>query len=63
MVTSIFIAVLIAAFLVELWLDRRQLQTVKAHRNEVPETFRDHISLEAHQKAADYTLTDRKSVV
>ncbi|MGD8812273.1 MAG: M48 family metallopeptidase, partial [Thioalkalispiraceae bacterium] len=56
MVTSIFIAVLIAAFLVELWLDRRQLQTVKAHRNEVPETFRDHISLEAHQKAADYTL-------
>lgn len=56
MVTSIFITVLIAALLVQLWLDRRQINSVSSHRSEVPETFREHISLQAHQKAADYTL-------
>jgi len=60
MVTPIFITVLIAGLLVQLWLDRRQINSVSTHRNEVPETFRDHISLEAHQKAADYTLARMK---
>ena len=60
MVTPIFITVLIAGLLVQLWLDRRQINSVSTHRNEVPETFREHISLQAHQKAADYTLARMK---
>lgn len=60
MVTPIFITVLIAGLLVQLWLDRRQINSVSTHRSEVPDTFRDHISLEAHQKAADYTLARMK---
>ena len=60
MVTTIFIIFLIASLLVNLWLDRRQINSVASHRNEVPETFREHIALDAHQKAADYTLAKMK---
>jgi len=38
------------------WLSRRQERCVLAHRGEVPTSFRDSIPLEAHQKAADYTV-------
>ncbi|ADE16454.1 Ste24 endopeptidase [Nitrosococcus halophilus Nc 4] len=40
----------------ELWLARRQLRHVRLHRGQVPSPFEDHISLAAHQKAADYTV-------
>jgi len=39
-----------------LWLGWRQGRFVAAHRGAVPAAFADRISLEAHQKAADYTL-------
>jgi len=55
-VTSIFIVTLIAGLFVQLWLDRRQINSVSSHRDDVPDTFRQHITLDAHQKAADYTL-------
>jgi STE24 endopeptidase len=54
--TLIFLAVLALSFAVEFWLARRQFAHVLAHRDAVPEAFRETISLEAHQKAADYTL-------
>jgi len=38
------------------WLALRQERCVRAHRGSVPEPFRDSIALEAHQKAADYTI-------
>ncbi|MGY6215228.1 M48 family metallopeptidase [Methylolobus aquaticus] len=54
--TVIFLAALAAAVAIEAWLMRRHLAHVRAHRDQVPEPFRDQIALEAHQKAADYTL-------
>ncbi len=53
--TFIFIATLALTTLVKLWLARRHLAHIAAHRNAVPEAFRENISLEEHQKAADYT--------
>ncbi|TAN49926.1 MAG: M48 family peptidase [Methylococcaceae bacterium] len=54
--TFVFLAALAVALLLESWLWRRQAAHVTAHRGEVPGAFRDSFSLEAHQKAADYTL-------
>jgi STE24 endopeptidase len=47
---------LVANLLTKLWLSGRQVRHVAQHRNHVPETFAHTISLQAHQKAADYTL-------
>lgn len=58
--TLIFLAALALSFTVEFWLARRQFAHVRAHRDAVPEAFRETISLEAHQKAADYTLAKGK---
>jgi STE24 endopeptidase len=49
-------ALLVANLLTKLWLSGRQVRHVAKHRAQVPATFAHTISLEAHQKAADYTL-------
>jgi STE24 endopeptidase len=49
-------AVLVANLLTKLWLSGRQVRHVAQHRDQVPQAFTHTISLEAHQKAADYTL-------
>jgi len=54
--TFIFLVALAMSYAVEFWLARRQFAHVLAHRDAVPEAFRDTITLEAHQKAADYTV-------
>ncbi len=54
--TALFLAALFASLGVRLWLSWRQGRCVRAHRAAVPEAFRDSIPLDAHQKAADYTL-------
>lgn len=54
--TSIFLAALAAASAARLWLAWRQVRHVRAHREHVPQTFADAIPLEAHRKAADYTV-------
>lgn len=54
--TIIFLSALALSYAVEFWLAKRQMAHVATHRNSVPEAFRATISLEAHQKAADYTL-------
>jgi STE24 endopeptidase len=54
--TWLFLAVLAAATATRLWLGVRQMRHVAAHRDAVPASFSDSISLAAHQKAADYTI-------
>jgi STE24 endopeptidase len=54
--TWTFLAALAAATATRLWLAQRQVRHVRAHRQAVPETFAETISLASHQKAADYTV-------
>ena len=51
-----FLAALAAATAVRVWLARRQIHHVRAHRDAVPQTFAAAIPLPAHQKAADYSV-------
>lgn len=53
--TAIAIAIA-ASFLFEIWLDRRQIGHVLAHREHVPPAFKDAVSIEDHRKAAAYTV-------
>ncbi len=54
--TLIFLFALTLSFSVEFWLAKRHAAYVAKHRPDVPLAFKDTVSLEAHQKAADYTL-------
>lgn len=56
MFTVLFVIALLATTFTRLWLAGRQRAHVIAHRGEVPAAFRDRIALEAHQRAADYTV-------
>ncbi len=58
--TFVFIALLIATTLTRLWLGSRQISHVQANRGQVPAAFAENISLEAHQKAADYSSAKTK---
>ena len=53
--TFIFVVALAFTSLARLWLARRHLAHIAAHRAAVPEAFREKIMLADHQKAADYT--------
>ena len=53
--TQLFLAMLALSIGMRLWLSHRQIKHIRNHRSEVPESFADKISLEEHQKAADYT--------
>jgi len=54
--TLLFTTALVGSLLVKFWLTSRQVRHVAAHRNAVPEAFRQTVVLAAHQRAADYTL-------
>ncbi len=54
--TSVFIAALIATSLIQIWLARRHIAHILAHKASVPADFADRITLESHRKAADYTV-------
>jgi len=58
--TQIFLFMLLLTTLVKWWLNRRQISHVLAHRDTTPQAFSEKISLENHQKAADYTMTKIK---
>lgn len=58
--TAVFLIALTVAYAIEFWLLRRHLAYVDRHRGSVPEAFRERIALEAHHKAADYTLAKGK---
>ncbi|MEN6586654.1 MAG: M48 family metallopeptidase, partial [Sulfuricella sp.] len=53
--TLIFIAALFLTTAARLWLAQRHLRHVRSHRDAVPPDFAEHIGLESHQKAADYS--------
>ncbi len=53
--TVVFLIVLAAGTVVRLWLDRRQVEAVRASRDAVPRPFDEAISVDDHRKAADYT--------
>lgn len=53
--TQIFLTLLATTLLTRLWLARRHVRYVLAHRVRVPAPFRGKILLSAHRKAADYT--------
>src|SRR5690242_16341175 len=54
--TSLFVVAVIAEMITRLWLSSRQVAAVRAHRDRVPELFRDQVELADQQKAADYTV-------
>ena len=53
--TTLFLAALALTTTLRVWLALRHLGSVQAHRGAVPAPFAAAITLEAHQKAADYT--------
>ncbi|MCP4994311.1 MAG: M48 family metallopeptidase [Gammaproteobacteria bacterium] len=55
--TTLFLVVLGLGLGVQLWLLQRHANHVAANQNAIPDQFSGQISLEAHQKAAAYTLT------
>ncbi|WP_119299623.1 M48 family metallopeptidase [Dongia deserti] len=57
--TAVAVAI-IAAFLLDIWLSRRQIRHVLAHQERVPSAFRDAVSGEDHRKAAAYTVAKQR---
>lgn len=54
--SALFVALLALTLMLQQWLGRRQISHVIAHRDEVPAAFAQNINLDAHQKAADYSI-------
>jgi len=54
--TTLFIAAVAVATVMELWLATRQIGAVAAHRDRIPEPFAGRLSPDDHRKAADYTI-------
>lgn len=55
-VTWLFATAVVASLLTRLWLATRQMRHVAAHRDAVPPAFAGTVTLDAHRRAADYTL-------
>ena len=53
--SAVFLAALTLNVVLHVWLARRHLRHVSAHRQCVPAAFAAHITLAEHHKAADYT--------
>jgi len=51
----LFILALLLSLIIQLWLSNRQTKAVLSNRASVPNDFSEQITLEQHQKAADYT--------
>lgn len=56
----LFVSFLVITLLVRFWLGSRHIRHVLAHRSAVPAEFAERIPLQAHQKAADYTVARTK---
>jgi len=54
--TIVFLIATLISFTIEYWLAKRQANYVALHRVAVPDAFKNTVALQAHQKAADYTL-------
>ena len=53
--TTIFVSLLLLTTATRVWLGRRHVSYIQSHRDKVPAAFDGNISLDAHQKAADYS--------
>jgi STE24 endopeptidase len=53
--TLLFLVAVLTRLGICLWLAMRHIRHIRAHRDHVPDNFSTRISLDAHQKAADYT--------
>ncbi len=58
--TTLFIIMVFLSVFTHIWLSVRQISHVKKHRNNTPDAFSEKITLEEHQKAADYTIAKEK---
>ena len=58
--TLLFLAMLLLSTVMRVYLSQRQINHVAQNRAKVPESFAENISLEDHQKAADYTTAKVK---
>jgi STE24 endopeptidase len=54
--TQLFVLFLLASTLLRSWLNQRQIAAVASHRDEVPAAFAAQVDIDAHRKAADYTV-------
>ena len=54
--TELFVAALAAETVVRLWLASRQIDCVRAHRDQIPDYFKGELALADQQRAADYTV-------
>ena len=61
--TTLFVSLLSITTLVRLWLSKRHIGFVSAHSNAVPDAFAGNITLESHQKAANYTVAKSRLVM
>ncbi|MDP1765825.1 MAG: M48 family metallopeptidase [Methylotenera sp.] len=61
--TFTFILLLITTTLIRLWLGRRHISYMQTHRKQVPAAFENNITLDAHQKAADYASAKTRLVI
>lgn len=61
--TSLFIALLIVTTAIRVWLGKRHISFVQNHKHQVPAAFSGSISLESHQKAADYSSAKTKLLI
>ena len=54
--TLVFVTLVLLTLGVQMWLAGRQIRHVAMHRQRVPSAYSDTITLDEHQKAADYTV-------
>ncbi|NUZ07115.1 M48 family metallopeptidase [Piscinibacter koreensis] len=54
--TLVFAVSLVLSLALRFWLSARQIRHVARHRDTVPAAFAGSVSIEAHRKAADYTI-------
>ncbi len=54
--TEVFILAVLLSVVLRLYLANRQVRHIARHRAQVPLEFENEISLESHQKAADYSV-------
>ena len=56
----LFLVFLVSSVALQFWLSSRQIRHILQHKSAVPEKFASKIPLEAHQKAADYSVAKSK---
>jgi len=60
LLTAIFVSVIVAGVALRLWLGSRNIAYIRSRSDAVPEHFRDTLTLDAHQTAADYTVAKER---